>query len=256
MPDWSAQQYLKFEDERTRPARDLLAQVPLQEARAVFDLGCGPGNSTELLAARFPKAALTGIDSSPDMLQQARARLPAGTFLQADLSDWAVPVGVDLLFSNATFQWVPDHLSVLARLLASLAPGAMLAVQMPDNVNEPSHRLMQEVAEEGAWAETLAAARPARPSLPPVESYYDRLRPFCRRLDIWHGVYHHVLADAGAIVEWVRGSGLRPYLDPLDADVRTEFLALYTRRIAEAYPPRPDGKVILHFPRLFLVATR
>jgi len=256
MSDWSAAQYLKFEDERTRPARDLLAQVQLSAAQAVFDLGCGPGNSTELLAARFPAAQITGIDSSPDMLEKARARLPACDFLQADLRDWSAPEDADLLFSNATFQWVPDHLAVLQRLLAGLLPGGVLAVQMPDNVNEPSHRLMQEVASAGPWAKTLAAAHPARPPLPAVGSYYDGLRQVSARLEIWHTIYHHQLDGADAVVEWVKGTGLRPYLDPLSIDERKEFIEVYGRRIAEAYPPCFDGTVLLHFPRLFIVATR
>ncbi len=256
MADWSARQYLKFEDERTRPARDLLAQVPLADARVVCDLGCGPGNSTALLVARFPGAKITGVDSSPDMLRQARERLPGCDFVEADLRDWAAPADADLLFSNATFQWVPDHLAVLRRLLSSLRPGGVLAVQMPDNFDEPSHILMREVARDDRWAALIAAARPDRGPLPPVEAYYDALKPACVRLDLWHTVYHHELDGPAAIVEWVKGTGLRPYLDPLPEDCRGQFLDAYTRRIAAAYPARFDGKSLLHFPRLFMVATR
>jgi trans-aconitate 2-methyltransferase len=138
--DWSAQQYLKFEDERTRPSRDLLAQVPLDSPTRVVDLGCGPGNSTELLIQRFRQAEVIGVDSSPDMLGQARKRLPRCTFVEGDLSTWMPEQGTDLLFGNAVFQWVPDHPKVLARLLHSLPPGGVLAVQMPDNTNEPCLR--------------------------------------------------------------------------------------------------------------------
>ena len=254
--DWSARQYLKFEDERTRPPRDLLAQVPLKSARCVFDLGCGPGNSTELLVERYPQAQVIGLDSSPDMLRQARTRLPNCEFAQADLVDWSPPERTDLLFANAVFQWVPDHPAVLRRLLSALTEGAVLAVQMPDNTEEPALALMREVAAGGPWAAKLALAAAARDDLPAPAAYYDLLGPLCAQLDIWHTVYNHVMAGADAIVEWFRGSGLRPFLAPLDDAMRRDFLADYTARVAQAYPPRHDGRVLLRFPRLFIVAIR
>jgi trans-aconitate 2-methyltransferase len=213
--DWNARQYLKFEDERTRPPRDLLAQLPLRSPRRVIDLGCGPGNSTALLLERYPQAQVIGLDSSPDMLRQARERLPNCEFAQADLADWSPQERTDLLFANAVFQWVPDHPAVLRRLLAAL-----------------------------------------RDDLPTPAAYYDLLGSLCAHLDIWHTVYNHVLADAEAIVEWFKGSGLRPFLSPLDDDMRRDFVADYTARIARAYPRQHDGRVLLRFPRLFIVATR
>jgi trans-aconitate 2-methyltransferase len=254
--DWSARQYLKFEDERTRPPRDLLAQVPLSAPRRVIDLGCGPGNSTELLIERYPQAEVIGLDSSPDMLRQARERLPGCRFLEADLAHWRPQGSVDLLFANAVLQWVPDHPAVLRRLLADLPQGGVLAVQMPDNTQEPALALMVEVAERGPWAAALASAAAARDDLPPPAAYYDLLKPLCARLDIWHTVYNHVLAGPDAIVEWFRGSGLRPFLAPLDEDMRKDFVAAYRARVAQAYPPRFDGKALLRFPRLFIVAVR
>ena len=160
--DWNARQYLKFEDERTRPPRDLLAQVPLESPRRVIDLGCGPGNSTELLIARFPEAEVWGVDSSLEMLRQARERLPGRNFVEADLAGWSPPERTDLLFANAVFQWVPDHPVVLRRLLAALSAGGVLAVQMPDNTEEPALALMREVAERGLWAALLARSAAAR----------------------------------------------------------------------------------------------
>lgn len=254
MTDWSAQNYLKFEDERTRPARDLLAQVTVAAPKRVVDIGCGPGNSTELLRARWPDAKVSGIDTSPDMLENARARLPGLSFDLADAATWQPDVPVDVMFANAVFQWLPDHPAILQRLMGFLAPGGVLAVQMPDNIAEPSHRLMREVAAEPRFAEKLKNA--ARAPLPPVASYYDWLTPLSARLDIWHTVYNHPLADAVAIVDWVTSTGLKPFLDPLEADDRHAYLADYTGRIAQAYPPAADGKVLLRFPRLFIVATR
>jgi trans-aconitate 2-methyltransferase len=254
--DWSARQYLKFEDERTRPPRDLLAQVPLQSPLRVVDLGCGPGNSTELLIARYPDAEVIGLDSSPDMLRQARERLPGRTFVTADISTWSPPERTDLLFANAVFQWVPDHPAVLRRLLERLPEGGVLAVQMPDNTTEPALALMREVAGTGPWAAALASASAARDDLPTPAGYYDLLRPHCVHVDIWHTAYNHVMAGPEAVVEWFRGSALRPFLSPLDEGMRNGFIADYGARIARAYPARFDGQVLLRFPRLFIVATR
>jgi trans-aconitate 2-methyltransferase len=256
MADWSAKQYLKFEDERTRPARDLLAQVPLAEARKVYDLGCGPGNSTELLVGRFPNAEIIGIDSSPDMLRQARERLPRCEFVQADLTDWAAPADADVLYSNATFQWVPDHLSVLRRLLAGLKSGGVLAVQMPDNTNEPSHVSMREVANEPQWKNVIPRTAFERADLPSPGDYYDALKPLCAQLEVWHTHYQHALAGPEAIAEWFKGTALRPFVDRLAPETRAAFLQAYVARIAAGYPARYDGKVLLRFPRLFVVAVR
>jgi trans-aconitate 2-methyltransferase len=253
---WSPGQYLKFEDERTRPARDLLAAVPLSEPRNVVDIGCGPGNSTELLALHFPNATITGFDNSPEMLATARQRLPAATFIEADVATWMPRVPVDLLFANAVFQWVPDHIAVLARLTEALTPGGSLAVQMPDNFDEPSHFLMREVAKAGPWRTKLADAEGDREAIPAAEVYYDRLKPGAGRVDVWRTVYQHPLADAAAIVAWFRSTGLRPYLNRLDPAEQVRYLAAYQARIAEAYPVRSDGRVLLPFPRVFIVATR
>jgi trans-aconitate 2-methyltransferase len=254
MSDWSPATYLKFAGERIRAARDLLAQVRPDNVHHVVDLGCGPGNSTELLALRFPQASLVGLDNSAAMLLEARRRLPQVHFELADAADWSPDGSVDLVFANALYQWIPQHLEHLQRVLAALKPGATLAVQMPDNRAEPTHRLMSEVAAAGPWAQRLAHA--AREPLPPVRRYYEALRPWAARLDLWRTTYHHRLADAAAIVEFVRGTGLRPFLAPLSAAEQADFLRLYTDQVAAAYPPLADGAVLLAFPRLFIVAER
>jgi trans-aconitate 2-methyltransferase len=256
MTDWNAGQYLRFEDERTRPSRDLLAQVPLIRARLVIDLGCGPGNSTELLVERYPEAEIVGLDSSPDMLRQARERLPKCTFTPADLATWIPKEPADLLFANAVFQWVPDHPGVLRRLVEALPQGGVLAVQMPDNTKEPALALMREVAGNGPWAANAAVTEAAREDLPPPEFYYDLLKPLCAHVDIWHTIYNHVMAGPAGIVEWFKGSALRPFISALDAGMRDDFLAAYTAQITRHYSTRSDGRVLLRFPRLFIVATR
>ena len=256
MAEWNPALYRRFEDERTRPAAELLARVPLATAARVVDLGCGPGNSTELLVERWPNAEIMGIDTSADMLRQARERLPKQTFVEANVAHWVPPANTDLLFANAIFQWVPDHLRQLQRLLGALPAGGALAVQMPDNLDEPSHVMMREVAHAGPWRETLADAARARDVLPKPGASYDALRPLCQRIEIWHTIYNHVLDDAAAIVEWVKGTGLKPFVDPLEPAERKEFIREYTARVAAAYPAQFDGKVILRFPRFFVVAVK
>jgi trans-aconitate 2-methyltransferase len=252
---WSAEQYLKFEDERTRPARDLVNGVPLAAPHTVVDVGCGPGNSTELLVERYPDAAVSGFDSSAEMLVAARKRLPGVTFTQASAETWTPVAPPDLIYANAVFQWVPDHVAVLVRLVGALAPGGVLAVQMPDNLDEASHRAMRDTAAEKDFAEAFRAPV-TREVLPSVGAYYDALRPVAAHVEIWRTTYHHALAGADAIVEWVKGTGLRPFLDRLDARQQKEFLARYTARLAAEYPLQADGRVLFRFPRLFIVATK
>ena len=256
MADWSAAQYLKFEDERTRPSRDLLAQIPLLDPRKIVDIGCGPGNSTELLVRRWPGAAVIGIDTSADMLRQARERLPQQTFIEANIAHWAAPEGTDLLFANAIFQWVPNHLKHLRRLLDNLPSGGVLAVQIPDSLGEPAHILMREVAQQGPWNRQLSEKARVRDEIPAPGGYYDALSPLCTRLEIWHTIYNHVLDDAASVVEWVKGTGLRPFLELLEAPERKQYLAEYTARVAATYLPQADGKVLFRFPRIFIVAVK
>ncbi len=254
---WSAVQYTKFEAERTRPVRDLVAQIPTAAAAICADLGCGPGNSTEVLQARFPDAAIIGIDNSVDMIEAARKRLPAIRFEIADIDAWVNSGPFDVILANASLQWVPGHECLLPALLSKLAPAGSLAVQIPDNLDEPAHCLMREIAAGGPWAAKLATSANSRASRCSAEWYYRVLRPHATTVDIWRTIYHHPLAGgAAAVVEWFKGTGLRPFLDPLDKSERSIFLARYETSIARAYTALPDGTVLLPFPRLFFVATR
>ncbi|MGI4813255.1 MAG: trans-aconitate 2-methyltransferase [Janthinobacterium lividum] len=253
--EWHAEQYSKFENERTRPVRDLMAAVPNSAAQRVIDIGCGPGNSTEVLAARYPDAQISGLDGSADMIAAARKRLPAYRFDQIDIETWNDTGPFDVILANAVLQWIPDHANLYPRLLSKLAMGGTLAVQMPDNLDEPAQRLIRDIAAQAPWAPKLPkSSRTPRQS---AQWYYELLRPHCSRLDVWRTVYFHPMADGAAgVAEWFKGTGLRPYLNRLDAAEQTEFLNRYKKAVAHAYPALADGTVLLPFPRLFIVATR
>ena len=252
---WSAAQYVKFEEERTRPVWDLIARVPNAEPRRAADLGCGPGNSTEALRARYPYAEIVGVDSSADMIAAARKRLPDIAFELADIEGWP-GAGFDVILANAVIHWIPEHEALLPALIGKLSPGGSLAVQIPDNLDEPSQRLMLEVAADGPWVGKLADAAKARAAIRGADWYFRLLKRHAPRVDIWRTTYFHPLAGARAIVEWFKSTGLRPFLDPIDASEGEAYLARYEAAIAEAYPAEADGMVLLPFPRLFFVAMR
>ncbi|MBC7377937.1 MAG: trans-aconitate 2-methyltransferase [Burkholderiaceae bacterium] len=256
MADWNPALYSRYEDERTRPARELLARVQLEDARVVVDLGCGPGNSTELLIARWPNARVSGIDNSESMLQSARKRLPGVDFSLADIAAWKPDVAPDVIYANAALQWVTGHESLFPRLFSLLAPGGVLAVQMPDNLDEPTHRLMREVAAQEPWREPIGDATRLRAPRLPIAVYYDMLAAGALNVDAWHTIYQHRMDSAAAIVEWVRATGLKPFVDPLPAPLQATYLAEYERRVDAAYGVRADGRRLLSFPRLFIVAQR
>jgi trans-aconitate 2-methyltransferase len=253
---WSPEQYLKFEDERTRPATDLLSAVPGINVEFAVDLGCGPGNSTELLFKRYPSAEILGIDSSAQMILQARERLPDCRFEQGDIDTWHPRKKADLLYANASMQWLPDHGKLFPHLAQFLNVNGSLAMQMPDNLNEPAHIAMRDVAADERWAEKLARTNAARSSLGDVPFYYDLLKPYCQRVDIWRTTYHHPMQGVEGIVQWFLGSALRPYLAALTEDEKPQFLEKYKEALARSYKPVKDGLVLLPFPRLFIIATR
>lgn len=253
---WSAAQYSKFEAERNRPILDLLAQLPSDGVGTAVDLGCGPGNSTELLSAKYPDANIRGLDSSPAMIEAARLRLPNVMFEVGDISTWNCPESFDVILANAALQWVPDHSSVFPALLQKLSETGVLAVQMPDNLDEPAHRLIRKVASEPPWVETIGHVAALQPPRHQAEWYFRELRGKTKTLDIWRTTYYHSLpGGASAIVEWFKGTGLRPYIALLNDEGRASFLAKVEEEIAKAYPLLDDGNVLLPFPRLFIVAT-
>jgi trans-aconitate 2-methyltransferase len=256
MSDWNPILYAKFESERMRAARDLLAQVPLASADLVYDLGCGPGNSAELLLRRFPDARTIGLDTSDAMLAQARMRARKAHFIKQDIKGWAPDDRPDLIFANAALQFLPDHDKLFPRLVSYLAPGGVFAAQMPNTARESSHALMRMVAAEGPWSSRLVPIAKTQPMISSFEDYYEWLRPVASRIDMWMTTYVHAFDGPEAIADWFAGSTLQPFLEWLSDDERCEFLGRYREGLRDAYPAQSDGRVLLAYPRLFIVAIR
>ncbi len=250
---WDPQQYLRFADERLRPAVDLAARIDHAGPKRVIDLGCGTGSALPVLAARFPKAEVVGVDSSPAMLDKARA---AGFTTQlADIATWSPPKPVDVVFSNAALQWLPDHAALFPRLLGALASGGTLAVQMPAMHNEPIRTLQSVVASSDPWSRQLSEITSAPPILEPA-AYYDLLSDRASAMEIWITQYMHVLRGKDPVVQWAMGTSLRPYLEALRPSNRPEFIAAYSKALRPHYPLRSDGTVLLAFRRLFILARK
>jgi trans-aconitate 2-methyltransferase len=253
--EWDPSVYFKYEAERAQPAHDLLARVDF-EPRRIVDFGCGPGSTTAMLAQRFPKAEIIAVGNSEPMLAEARRRLPNTRFAQADVSEWRPRRRPDLIFANASLQWLPNHESLFPRLMAYLAEDGALAVQMPDNRHEPSHVLMRLIAADGPWVDRLAPIAKTRAVIGTHVDYYNWLKPLATRVDIWQTTYVHPLAGVDAVVDWFRGGALRPFLDPLDEREREQFLERYMSELAEAYPIERDGALLFLYPRLFILARK
>lgn len=255
MPTWDPDQYLVFDDARTRPAAELLARIQSPAPGTVVDVGCGPGNSTSLLIRRWPKADVTGIDTSTEMLDRARSAVPQAEFVEADLRTWAPPSAVDVVFSNATLQWVEDHPAVFRHLLSWLAPGGVLAVQMPSNFSEPSHTELRAVAASKPWRDHLRGVLREDPVAAP-EFYHRLLKAPGRAVDVWTTEYLQVLSGEDPVLEWTRATALRPVLEALPPESAERFVADYASRLADAYPTEADGTTYFPFRRLFIVVTR
>ena len=252
---WDPQQYLKFSQPRLRPAIDLLARVACDEPRLVYDLGCGTGNVTALLQERWPRAQIIGVDGSAAMLAQAAVALPQVQWVQHDLADWQPEAPADVVYSNAALHWLPDHQRLFPALLQGLAPGGVLAVQMPRNFAAPSHTLIDVTARTGPWRSRLEPLLDATPVAAP-QLYYSLLAPLTQQLDIWESEYLQPLSGADPVMEWTKGTLLVPFLDRLDPAERVAFEADYAQRLRAAYPPLADGVTLFPFRRLFLVARK
>jgi trans-aconitate 2-methyltransferase len=248
---WDPKHYLMFADERTRPAAELVGRVAVASPQRVIDLGCGPGNSTAIIAARWPDAEIEGLDSSAEMIESARASDLRAKFFVGDLATWQPASPYDVIFSNATIQWLPDHEHLLPRLMAYVAPGGAFAFQVPHNQDAPSHSLMRETAASGPWSAKLRNVREI--SVLSSDAYYGILAAPGRKLDIWETEYLHVLEGEDPVYRWVGATGLRPFVQALADDEPDLFTAAYRARLRVVYPRRSDGMTLFPFRRLFVV---
>lgn len=254
---WDPDQYLAFGDRRARPGLELLARVDVSTPDLVVDLGCGPGHLTVHLRERWPAARLLAVDSSPEMLARARnARADLEVeWIGSDASSWEPPSPADVIYSNAVLHWLDDHASLLPRLVGAVAPGGAFAVQMPRNHSAASHQVAFEVARDGPWSAHLEPLLRTDPVASPQEQH-ELLAPHVADIDIWETEYLHVMDSADEIVEWTKGSLLRPLLAALEPDAAAEFESRYRDGIRGAYPPSPSGRVLFPFRRQFIVARR
>ena len=255
MTDWNPAQYLRYGGERLRPALDLMARIQAHSPESVYDLGCGTGTVTGILKERWPGARVTGVDSSASMLERTRDVETGVYWQQADLNDWQPESPADVVYSNAALHWLDGHGQLFPRLMDALKPGGVLAVQMPENFSAPSHTSIADTVREGSWRERLAPFQREQP-VAALSFYYDLLSPLSSSIDMWETTYMHILEGENPVVEWTKGTMLRPLQDNLSEEEGSNFLRSYTEKVAKAYPYRPDGKTVFPFKRLFIVAVK
>jgi trans-aconitate 2-methyltransferase len=259
---WDPAQYLKYANERLRPALDLMGRLPLEAPRTVVDLGCGTGNVAMILAARWPQARIIGVDNSDEMLAVAKASTASRTqheWIHADLAEWEPKDPAAVVFSNAALHWHDDHAALFPRIFRWVAPGGVLAVQMPDQYAAPSNVALAAVVSSARWRGRLGPLLRRSP-VAPAATYFGLLAAEAAAVDAWTTEYLHVLPPARdgvhPVVAWTRGTALTPFLAALDDEAQRAFVADYSARIATAYPALPDGRVLFAFRRVFVVASR
>lgn len=252
---WDPEVYLSQADHRTRPAMDLLARIQGIVPRRIVDLGCGPGNSTALLCARWPDAKVLGVDSSAAMLERARESDLAVEWQEADIATWETAQPPDLIFANAVLHWLSDHDRLIPKLLSYLAPGGLLALQMPRNFSAKSHRLLRELAAEESWAAALGGALREAPVSEPA-FYHGLLAPLAGTLDVWETIYYHCLEGPDPVLAWMRGTAMTSVQESLSEKDYQTFEAALAARLLDAYSAGSDGSTLFPFRRLFIVATK
>ncbi len=256
MTDWNPHQYLKFANERTQPSIDLAARINVDNPKSIIDIGCGPGNSTRVLRDRWPDAKIAGIDSSAAMIEKAKKDYPDIEWITADASKFASDKKYDIVFSNAAIQWMPNHELLVPRLFEIVNGGGALAVQVPANRESPLHQAVLAVSSSSKWSKLTSGAEKSF-TYNVVEYYYDILFCISTKFDLWETIYYHVLSSHAGLVEWYRGTGMKPFLERLpDDSSRAEFEKEVFEECKHSYEIRNDGKILYPFRRIFFMANK
>jgi trans-aconitate 2-methyltransferase len=256
MARWDPQVYLRYAGERTQPSLDLVMRIGVSNPRRIIDLGCGPGNSTAILRQRWPEADIIGLDNSPEMIAAASESFPEEKWVLGDAATWSDGTRFDIVFSNAALQWLPDHAGLFPHLFAQVASGGVLAVQMPAHYASPVHHVILRTADDPAWRHLMDKPRKAL-TKEPASFYYNVLQPLAARIDLWETEYYHIMDGPEAIIEWFRGTGLRPFLNALtNGEQKERFEEMLLEGYAQSYPRQQDGRILFPFRRLFIVAYK
>lgn len=254
MSTWNPEAYLKFEKERTQPSRDLAARIEARQPRSAVDIGCGPGNSTAVLAARWPGAEIVGVDSSPEMIKKAAEEYPHGRWILADASSWQPERTFDVVFSNATIQWIPDHATLIPRLYGMANPNGALAIQVPANNSSPLHLALLSVTQRSEWNSRFKKGDDAI-TYNSEEYYYDLLAPLSERIELWRTTYYHILESHQNLIDWYSTTGMKVYLSRLENEQdELQFKRQVLEECRPHYPVQRDGRILFPFKRIFMIA--
>lgn len=255
MNDWNPELYLKYNRERLQPTIDLVRRIEVENPESIVDIGCGPGNSTQILNQRWPNARITGIDNSPAMIQKAKADYPDQEWLLLDAGKDSINEKFDLVFSNATIQWIPNHSALIEKFASMLRDNGVMAIQMPLFFDMEIAESIAEVASDPRWSEATEDVENLF-TIHHETFYYDQLSKHFSNIELWTTSYYHIMESQDAILEMIRSTGLKPYLDRIPEEDVHDFETLVLNRLMNDYPDQEDGKVLFPFKRLFFIAQK
>jgi trans-aconitate 2-methyltransferase len=256
MREWDPDQYLQFKHERTQPSIDLVARIKMGDPKTIIDIGCGPGNSTQILLKRWPHADIVGLDSSEKMIQKARQDYPHQKWVVGDASMLDTRLTYDIVFSNAAIHWIPRHDILLKRLFQIVNENCILAVQVPANQESPLYKAILRVSKSGKW-NTFTAGREATITYHSADYYYGQLSLYAKEITIWETIYYHIMNSHQELIDWYKSTAMKPYLDSLPTnESRAEFEKEILIECKAAYPLQSDGKILYPFKRLFFTASK